>query len=144
MEITVRPIGFVRASLVDVSGAPSQASGAADVQARIEVDVAFVDGLLGLDRYPYLWLVTWLHDQPAAGPADLQLVPRALEAEGRVQGVFASRAPRRPNPIGLSLVRNLGVEGAVISFAGVDVVDGTPVLDIKPWFDDCDLPTTVS
>jgi tRNA (adenine37-N6)-methyltransferase len=57
-----------------------------------------------------------------------------------VQGVFASRAPVRPNPIGLSLVRLLGIEGNVVTVAGTDLLDGTPVLDIKPWFADCDLP----
>ena len=54
--------------------------------------------------------------------------------------MFASRAPQRPNPIGLSLVRSRGVAGNVIDFAGVDLLDGTPVLDIKPWFADADVP----
>jgi len=67
-------------------------------------------------------------------------VPRATEATGEIQGVFASRFPLRPNPIGLHLVRLLAVTGPVVAFAGVDLVDGTPVLDIKPWFADCDLP----
>jgi tRNA (Thr-GGU) A37 N-methylase len=67
-------------------------------------------------------------------------VPRATEATGEVQGVFASRSPVRPNAIALSLVRRLGVDGNVITVGGVDLLDGTPVLDIKPWFADCDLP----
>ena len=64
----------------------------------------------------------------------------ATAATGEVQGVFASRAPHRPNSIGLSLVELVDIDGTVITFRGVDLVDGTPVLDIKPWFADCDLP----
>jgi tRNA-Thr(GGU) m(6)t(6)A37 methyltransferase TsaA len=137
MTAAPEPIGHVETSYRDPSSVPSQAS-ESEVTARVVVDERFVDGLLGLDRYPYLWLLTWLHDQPEERP--LRLVPRATEATGEVQGVFASRAPGRPNPIGLSLVRQLGIEGRVVTVAGVDLLDGTPVLDIKPWFADCDLP----
>jgi tRNA-Thr(GGU) m(6)t(6)A37 methyltransferase TsaA len=136
----VEPIGHLETAYTEAGSAPPQASLSESV-ARVVVDDAYVDGLLGLDRYPHLWLVTWLHDQPEVRP--LQLVPRATEATGEVQGVFASRAPVRPNPIGLSLVRQLGVEGNVVTVAGTDLLDGTPVLDIKPWFADCDLPPDV-
>lgn len=131
------PIGRVESTHTDVARVPSQASDS-EGSARIVVDERFVDGLLGLERYEHLWLLTWLHDQPEERP--LRLIPRATEAIGLVQGVFASRAPVRPNPIGLSLVRRLGVSGNVLTVSGVDLLDGTPVLDIKPWFADCDLP----
>ena len=134
---TFEPIGHLETGYSDPGATPSQAS-LSERTARVVVDERYRDGLLGLDRYPHLWLVTWLHDQPDERP--LQLVPRATEATGEVQGVFASRAPVRPNPIGLSLVRQLGIEGTVITVAGTDLLDGTPVLDIKPWFADCDLP----
>src|SRR3954454_16545070 len=135
------PIGHLETAYTQAGSPPSQASLSESV-ARVVVDEAYVYGLLGLDRYPHLWLLTWLHDQPDERP--LQLVPRATEATGEVQGVFASRAPVRPNPIGLSLVRLLGVDGNVLTVAGTDLLDGTPVLDIKPWFADCDLPTDSS
>ncbi len=125
------------------SGLPNQASGAPQATGRVVVRPELVDALLGLDAYRHIWLVTWLHDQPPPGERPLQLVPETREAGGRVQGVFASRAPVRPNPIGLSLVRNLGVDGNVVTFGGVDLRDGTPVLDIKPWFADCDLPASL-
>ena len=137
--LAVHPIGHVRTDVTDISAAAPQASLGSALTGRIVVDDEFADGLLGLDRYRWLWLLTLLHDQPD-GPVPLQLVPRATEATGEVQGVFASRSPLRPNPIGLSLVEQLGVDGTVISFRGVDLLDGTPVLDIKPWFDDCDRP----
>jgi tRNA-Thr(GGU) m(6)t(6)A37 methyltransferase TsaA len=131
------PIGHIEADHTDPGTTPSQAAEAGG-RARVVLDHRYVDGLLGLDRYAWVWLVTWLHDQPAERP--LRLVPRATAATGEVQGVFASRAPTRPNPVGLSLVRLLGVEGNVVTVGGVDLLDGTPVLDLKPWFPDCDQP----
>jgi tRNA-Thr(GGU) m(6)t(6)A37 methyltransferase TsaA len=135
------PIGHVRTDPGPAGGLPNQASGAPGATGRVEVRPELVDALLGLVAYRHIWLLTWLHDQPPPGQRPLQLVPAAREAGGRLQGVFASRAPVRPNPLGLSLVRNLGVEANVVTFGGVDLLDGTPVLDIKPWFADCDLPT---
>jgi tRNA-Thr(GGU) m(6)t(6)A37 methyltransferase TsaA len=135
----MRPIGHVHTDVTDLATAANQASQGSAMTGRIVLDDELADGLLGLDRYRWLWLLTWLHEQPD-GPPPLQLVPMATAATGEVQGVFASRAPHRPNPIGLSLVELVGIEGTVITFRGVDMVDGTPVLDIKPWFADCDLP----
>jgi tRNA-Thr(GGU) m(6)t(6)A37 methyltransferase TsaA len=135
----MRPIGHVRTDVEDVARAANQASQGSAMSGRIVLDGELADGLLGLDRYRWLWLITWLHVQPD-GPVPLQLVPMATAATGEVQGVFASRAPQRPNPIGMSLVELVGIDGTAITFRGVDLVDGTPVLDIKPWFADCDLP----
>ena len=136
------PVGYITTGGHDTVGLASQASHAPDAIAKITVRPDLVDGLLGLDRYPYIWLLTWLHRPGSTDDPPLRLVPRATEAAGQVQGVFASRAPRRPNPIGLSLVRHLRTQAEVITIAGVDLVDGTPVLDIKPWFADCDDPTS--
>jgi tRNA (adenine37-N6)-methyltransferase len=135
----IEPIGYVKTSFTDLSGIPSQASENTQATGTVVLLTDLVDALLGLERYPFLWLITLLH-RGGEEPAPLQCVPRAKEAEGRIQGVFASRSPRRPNSIGLSLVRQLEVVDNTITFAGVDLVDGTPVLDIKPWFEDCDLP----
>lgn len=131
------PIGYLETEHTDPAVAPSQAFDSHAV-ARAVIDDRFVDGLLGLEQYPYVWLLTWLHDQP--GQVPLRLVPRVKEKSGEIQGVFASRSPQRPSAIGLSLVRVLRVDGNVITFAGIDVLDGTPLLDIKPWFADCDVP----
>ena len=138
-ELVMRPIGRVRSDVHDVASAPSQAAEDTAATGRVVLDDELADALLGLEAYRWLWLLTWLHHQPDE-PVPLQLVPRATAATGTVQGVFASRAPRRPNPIGLSLVEQTGIEGTTISFRGVDLLDGTPVLDVKPWFADCDLP----
>jgi tRNA-Thr(GGU) m(6)t(6)A37 methyltransferase TsaA len=137
----VVPIGHVHSGYADPELLPRQSVDNLEATGSVVVRDDLVDALLGLDRYEHLWLITWLHDEPIASQSPpLRLVPRATEATGEVQGVFASRAPHRPNPIGLSLVRNRGVHGNVVGFAGVDLLDGTPVLDIKPWFADCDQP----
>ena len=99
---------------------------------RAVVDPAYVDGLAGLEGFTHLILIYWL-DQ--AGPATLRFKPPFDDSE---RGVFATRAPRRPNPIGLSVVRFDGIEPpGTLLVHNLDCVDGTPLLDIKPY-----LPTT--
>jgi tRNA-Thr(GGU) m(6)t(6)A37 methyltransferase TsaA len=139
VTLDLRPIGQVRSALDDLARAPRQASEAVEGEAAVVLDPAVAAGLLGLDAYRWIWLLTWLDRGPEA-PAPLQLIPSGTGTGDRVQGVFASRAPARPNPIGLSLVELLVVEGAVLRVRGVDLLDGTPVLDVKPWFADCDAP----
>jgi tRNA-Thr(GGU) m(6)t(6)A37 methyltransferase TsaA len=139
-EAVFEPIGYVETPHRDPRQAPSQAS-ESDVLARVVVDPRFADGVLGLARYEFLWVITWLDRQPEERP--LRVVPRATEATGEVQGVFASRSPARPNAIGLSLVRRISIDGTVITVRGVDLLDRTPVLDVKPWFADCDDPRSL-
>jgi tRNA-Thr(GGU) m(6)t(6)A37 methyltransferase TsaA len=131
------PIGVLETPHRNLTHVPSQASESTAV-ARVVVEPRYVDAMLGLDRYDHLWLITWLERQPDVRP--LQVHPRSTEATGELQGVFACRFPVRPNPIGLSLVRRLATRANVITVHGADLLDGTPVLDIKPWFADCDDP----
>jgi tRNA-Thr(GGU) m(6)t(6)A37 methyltransferase TsaA len=139
----LHPIGRVRSPLHDPATAPRQASEATGTGAEVVVDAAFADGLLGLADYRWIWLLTWL-DQGSGNPAPLRLVPSGTGTGDRLQGVFASRAPARPNPVGLSLVALTRVDGNRLLIEGVDLLDGTPVLDIKPWFADCDQPAPPS
>ena len=98
-------------------------------------------GLDGLAGFGYAWMLTWLHrsDDPADEP-DMSRMPFLLRKQQRRIGLFATRAPSRINSIGLSLIQILGVTGTSISFAGVDVIDRTPVLDIKPYVTRFDRP----
>ena len=106
------------------------------------------EGLDGLQDFAYAWLLTWLHrpDRPVTpsgergGRPAMRQVPFLLRREGRAMGMFATRTPRRVNPIGLSLVELLEVTGTTVRFAGVDLLDGTPVLDIKPYVTRFDRP----
>ena len=120
---------------------PVQSALAWHAEAELVVDEAFAPGLDGLGGFDFALLVTWLaRPEDAAGPPALSVVPFPLQREGRHVGVFATRLPRRPNPLGLHLVRVLEVRGRVVRFAGVDLVDGTPVVGVKPWVPAVDLP----
>ncbi len=121
------PIGTVRSRYQRLAGMPLQAVAGAESAARVEILPAFAAGLKHIAGFSHLHLLSWLHRAPAVDR--LEVVP-FLDDEPR--GVFATRSPNRPNPIGLSVVRLLGVEGSSLRIAGVDLLDGTPVLDSKP------------
>lgn len=145
MDATFTPIGTVRTPYSLAEDTPVQAALNQGQEAVVELDPAYVDGLDGLAGFSHVWLVTWLHRPHDGGvaattPAPLQLVPFLLRGTGRRLGVFATRAPRRPNAIGLSLVRVTSVEGPRVHVLGIDLLDGTPVLDLKPYFPDADRP----
>jgi tRNA-Thr(GGU) m(6)t(6)A37 methyltransferase TsaA len=127
-------IGFVRNNRKLTRATPVQSGLNPDEQAVLELNHELVSGLDGLAGFDYAWLLTWLGDSdgPNAAP-ELTLVPFLLRPQRRSMGIFATRGPRRINPIGLSLVRLLEVSDNRITFAGVDMVDGTPVLDLKPY-----------
>jgi tRNA-Thr(GGU) m(6)t(6)A37 methyltransferase TsaA len=139
-RIELTPIGHVATRYATADGVPSQSTENAGESGRVVVYGRFRDGLDGLDAFPYVWLLTWLHAQADEDTADLRVVPRALEATGGTRGVFSTRSPHRVNRLGLSLVRVVRVEDGTVHFTGVDLVDGTPVLDIKPWFAGTDSP----
>jgi tRNA-Thr(GGU) m(6)t(6)A37 methyltransferase TsaA len=112
-------------------------------QALIEVDPQFEAGLDGLNGFDYLWVLTWLGQESSEGSApelELKQTPFLLRPSSETVGIFATRGPRRPNPVGLSLVRLLSVEGNLVRFRGVDMVDGTPVIDLKPYVTRFDRP----
>lgn len=100
---------------------------AADVEARIELQPGYAPGLRDLDGFSHCFLLTFLD---RADRSRLEVVPYL---DDEPHGVFATRSPGRPNPIGLSLVRILEVDPPTLRIAGVDLLDGTPVLDIKPF-----------
>ena len=132
-------IGLVRSPHVSGERTPVQSALNPDEQATVELFPQFVAGLLGLAGFDYVWLVTWL-DRTAGEPA-LHQVPFLLRPVRRSMGLFATRSPDRVNPLGLSLVRVVGVDGPTVRFAGVDLLDGTPVVDIKPYVARFDRPS---
>jgi tRNA-Thr(GGU) m(6)t(6)A37 methyltransferase TsaA len=154
-------IGIVRTDRHVTEATPVQSSLNPSEQGTIEIAEEFAAGLTGLDGFDYAWLLTWLHgpDDNREQPPPLIHVPFLLRPQRRRMGIFATRGPRRVNPIGLSLVRIIEVSGRTVRFAGVDLVDGTPVVDLKPyvthfdrvdgevrsgWFDDVPLPAAVT
>ena len=126
------PVGVVRSPFTELGGMPLQSVAAREVQGQIEIHPEFAPGLRDLDGFSHLHIVTHLH---RGAPGGLTVVPFL---DDTARGVFATRSPRHPNPIGLSVVRLLSVTGATLDIAGVDLLDGTPVLDIKPYVPEFD------
>jgi tRNA-Thr(GGU) m(6)t(6)A37 methyltransferase TsaA len=126
-SVTFRPIGILRSPHTRAEVTPIQPVYAADCLGRAEILTEFAEGLADIEGFSHLYLLYWLH---LAEPLQLRVRPFLQDVE---HGVFATRAPCRPNPLGLSLVRLLRREGNVLHLSGVDVIDGTPLLDIKPY-----------
>jgi tRNA-Thr(GGU) m(6)t(6)A37 methyltransferase TsaA len=127
MPFPVRPIGHVRSELVDPARAPRQGDEGAP-PARLVIDPAFAPGIADLAAGAEILVLTWLH---RARRDVLTTRPRDDPARAE-EGVFSTRSPHRPNPIGLHRVRVVCVSGTDIEVTGLEAVDGTPVVDIKP------------
>jgi tRNA-Thr(GGU) m(6)t(6)A37 methyltransferase TsaA len=138
-DIVLRPIGHVRTEHTDRDSTPSQAPYYAEQTGEVVVLPEYVAGLRGLEGFDYVWLLCWF-DRLAGDPPRLEEVPHPLRGTGRSFGVYATRSPARPNNVGLSRVRLLGIEGDRVRFAGVDMMDATPVIDIKPFMATVDIP----
>jgi tRNA-Thr(GGU) m(6)t(6)A37 methyltransferase TsaA len=130
--IELNPIGTIHSPYRKLSGMPIQPTGAANVKGTIEVFEEFCEGLKDLDGFSHLILLYHFHQSKGF---DLSVVP-FLDTETR--GLFSTRAPRRPNPVGLSIVQLDKVKDGVLHINNVDILDGTPLLDIKPYVPDFD------
>ncbi|MCP4641120.1 MAG: tRNA (N6-threonylcarbamoyladenosine(37)-N6)-methyltransferase TrmO [bacterium] len=127
MTMNVRPIGEIRTEFSTPQGTPIQAAYADAHEAEVEVWEPYAAGLADLAGFERVWLIYWFHQAPEAR---MRVTPFR---DTRERGLFATRAPCRPNPIGMSSVRLLSVEGRFLRVAGADMLDGTPLLDLKPY-----------
>ncbi len=118
-------IGRIVSPAKDSSALPLQGVGA---QAHIFEEYAA--GLDDIDDHDHIWILAWLHE---AGRDRLKVVPKRVKADSPPKGVFALRSPTRPNPIGLTASRLLKREGNILFLEHVDFIDGTPIIDIKPY-----------
>lgn len=130
--IEYRPIGFIHTPFKEPSGTPIQSSRGRGVRGNVEVFPEYSDGLADLEGFSHVVLL--YHFDRVRG-FELRVTPYLDTVE---RGLFATRAPRRPNPIGLSLVRLVGIEGRVLTIEDVDILDGTPLLDLKPYVPEFD------
>ncbi len=125
-KIVLTPIGFVRTDSVgDEVRDKSRTS-------QIVLDSEFAEALAGIDGFSHLFVLFWLHETAESQRKTLKVHPRGRD-DLPLLGVFATRTMLRPNPIGLTLVELIKVEGNVLTVRGLDAFDGTPVLDIKPF-----------
>lgn len=104
-----------------------------DVTSEILIDEEYADGLAGLEAFSHIIVVFHMHKSSWSHQSDLVRRPQGRADMPRI-GIFAQRAKHRPNPIGITSVRLLSVEGSILKVQGLDAIDGTPVLDIKPYF----------
>ena len=125
--IPLRPIGVVRSPFRTQDDVPKGLGARHDEEGRFEILPEFAPGLADIEGFSHLY-VLWIFDR--AG--DYELVGRN-PTDGLEHGVFATRSPRRPNPLALSVLELLGREGATLSVRGVDMLDGSPVVDLKPY-----------
>ena len=127
MAIEMRPIGVIHTPFKSLEGMPIQPAGARGVKGEIEIFEPFQDGLKDLDGFSHVQLLYLFHESRGF---KMSVVP-FMDTE--VRGLFATRAPKRPNPIGLSTVRLQKVSEAGFEVQDIDILDGTPLLDIKPY-----------
>jgi tRNA-Thr(GGU) m(6)t(6)A37 methyltransferase TsaA len=126
------PIGIIHSPHQRAQGTPVQAALATGVRGTVEIFPEYVEGLRDLDGFERIWLVYWFD---RAKPAELVVTPY-LDATPR--GLFVTRAPCRPNPIGFSPVRLVEIMGRILQVDGLDILDNTPLLDIKPYIPEFD------
>lgn len=122
-----RPIGVIRSPHVELEQIPIQPVFSRDIQGRVIVQPEFADGLDGLEGFSHIFLFYCFH---RSGKVRLRLRPYLSDRE---LGVFATRAPHRPNRLGMSLVRLTKIEGNILYVKDIDILDGTPLIDIKPY-----------
>jgi len=131
MEIVnYRPIGIIHSPFKEHVGIPRQAVGASEIKASIEIFAEFSEGLQDLDGFSHILVIFHMHMIKASR---LKAYP---PWDGQEHGVFATRSPYRPNPIGLSVVSLESIANNILHISGVDMADGSPVLDIKPYIPD--------
>jgi len=135
-EIKYNPIGIIRSPHKDIKGMPIQPSGAKGIGGIVEVKKKYAAGLKDLDGFEYIILLYHFH---RCKGYELEVKPFLDDS---LRGVFATRAPKRPNPIGMSIVKLLRVHGNILNIEDVDILDRTPLLDIKPYVPTFDLRRT--
>jgi tRNA-Thr(GGU) m(6)t(6)A37 methyltransferase TsaA len=126
-KIVYKPIGIIHSPFKELSKIPQQPEGGRYIEGFIELFPEYVEGLVDIDMYTFITLIYDLH---LSKGYNLQITNLG---EGISRGIFSTRAPSRPNSIGISVVRLNRIEGSKIYIRDLDMIDGTPLLDIKPY-----------
>jgi tRNA-Thr(GGU) m(6)t(6)A37 methyltransferase TsaA len=136
VEITMKAIGIIHTSLIEKSDAPIQSS-RSDIAGTVEVFPQYLEGLDGIEGFSHIYLLYGFHRVET----ELSLKVRPF-LDDQLHGIFATRYPNRPNPIGISVVRLVSRKENKLEILGVDMLDGTPLLDIKPYVPGFDIFNT--
>ncbi|NNG01235.1 MAG: tRNA (N6-threonylcarbamoyladenosine(37)-N6)-methyltransferase TrmO [Desulfobacteraceae bacterium] len=132
MKISFNSIGTIHSPFKDRENMPIQPTGASGVEGTIEIEPEYVEGLKDLEGFSHIILLYFFHQTKTTR---LTVTPFL---DTQMRGVFATRAPSRPNPIGLSIVQLSKIEENVLTIKNIDVMDGTPLIDIKPYVPEFD------
>jgi tRNA (adenine37-N6)-methyltransferase len=131
-QIIIQVIGIIRTPFLEASGTPIQAAYGKDIEGQVLLHEAYAAALDDIEGFERLWLLYWM-DRVG------QFKPRVIPyRDTKEHGLFATRSPSRPNPIGMSVVRLLRREGPMLHIADIDILDGTQLLDIKPYITEFD------
>jgi len=133
-RIVMNPIGVIHTPFENLEGMPIQPVGAEQIEGQVVIEPQYSEGLADIEGFSHLILLYAFHQSKGF---QLEVKPFL---DDRMRGLFATRAPRRPNPIGLSIVELLRREQNILHVSNIDVVDGTPLLDVKPFVPAFDAP----
>ena len=133
MEIVMKAIGIIHTPLIEKKDAPIQSS-RSDIAGTVEVFPQYLEGLDGIEEFSHIYLLYGFHRSGLI--ISLKVQPFL---DDQLHGIFATRHPCRPNPIGLSVVHLIERQGNLLSFIGADMLDGTPLLDVKPYIPEFDI-----
>jgi tRNA-Thr(GGU) m(6)t(6)A37 methyltransferase TsaA len=125
--LSMQPIGYVRSAYHKAVDIPKGLGARHEAEGTLEIQPEFERGLLDIEGFSHLYVI-WAFDRSEG--SSLVLTP---PSDDRPHGVFATRSPRRPNPIGLTVVQLMSRAGSVLAVRGIDMLDGTPILDLKPY-----------
>jgi tRNA-Thr(GGU) m(6)t(6)A37 methyltransferase TsaA len=132
-EIKYKPIGVIHSPFKEPKGTPIQPAGAKGIDGTVEVFPEYAEGLKDVEGFSHIILIYHFH---LSTGSSLKVKPYM---DDEAHGVFAMRGPSRPNPIGISIVRLVRIEENILHIQDVDIVDGTPLLDIKPYVPEFDI-----
>lgn len=135
-EIQFTPIGMIHSPFKEPKGTPIQSIAAKGIEGTVEIFQEFAGGLKDIDGFSHIMLICHFH---LSKEPSLKVKP-FLDDQKR--GIFSTRAPNRPNPIGISIAQLINVEGNILRVKDLDIVDGTPLLDIKPYIPEFDIRET--
>jgi len=134
MEIKLKSFGFAK------NQEKKHVGGWGEVVTDLVIEKQYQDALLGLDDYSHLIVIYWMHE---VNIQEMRHVPQGKVGVVPEVGIFACRCPQHPNPIGVSTVRVLGIEDNIITVEGLDIINDTPILDIKPYTPQYDVVDSV-